>query len=73
MFGREGTSNQNHLMENGGSTESRYKATVTRRTTTAMANKPSNPRASVNYRTIMHWIRFPDYYIFSKRGQNSTM
>ena len=72
MFGRERTRNQNHSLENGGSTESRYKATVTRRTTAAMGHKPSNPRASVNYETIMHWIRFPEYYIFSKRGQDST-
>ena len=71
-FGKERTSNQNHSLENGGSTESRYKATVTRRTMVAMGDKPSNPRASVNCATIMHWIRFPEYYIFSKGGQNST-
>ena len=54
MLGRERTTNQNHSLENGGSTESRYKVTVTRRTTTAMGDKPSNLGASVNYRTIMY-------------------
>ena len=51
---RERNSNQNHSLENGGSTESRYKATVTKRTMAAMGDKPSNPGASVNYGTIMH-------------------
>ena len=59
MFGRERTNNQNHSLENEGSTKSRYKATVTRRTTTTMGDKPSNPGATVNYGTIMHWVRFP--------------
>ena len=53
-IGKETTSNQNHSLENGGSTESRYKAMVTRRTTAAMGDKLKQPRASVKYRTIMH-------------------
>ena len=53
MYCRERNNNQNHTLENGGNTESRYKAIVTRRTMTAMGDKPSNPRASVNYGTRM--------------------
>ena len=72
MFGRERTSNKNHSLENRGSMESRYKVTVTRRMIAAMGYKPkqpwSTPGASVNWRTIMHWVRFPVYYIFSRCG-----
>ena len=53
-FGRGRTSNQNHSLENGGNTESRYKVTVTKRTMATMGDKPRNPRANVNCGTIMH-------------------
>ena len=48
MYYRDGTSNKNHTLENGGNTDSKHESTVTRRTMTSMGDKPSNPRSNVN-------------------------
>ena len=52
-FDRERTSNQNHSMEDGGSTEPRHNAMVTRRTTAAMEDEPKQPWSSVNCGTTI--------------------